>query len=171
MGSRREIDPDAGDVFEPCHYALVNCPRTEFEEKNFWVKDGHLQYGESQDQLSDFTSADYVLFSVAQSASRGDVRILPFYPLFEAAMKEASSSPETDSWERAKADLSTLYQLLILSPDLTPSHADALNDAYVSQLKLARKKVLQNATLGTQDDLSTAMKSRLRAAVEILDLD
>jgi hypothetical protein len=170
IGMRDEIDPDAGDLFEPCYWALVNLPKAQFQEECLWVKDGHLQYGESKNDLADFHRADYVLFSVVQSETRGDVRTLPFYPLFEAALREAAS-PETESWQRAKADLSALYQMLILSPDLISGHADALNDSFVSDLKRVRSKALQNATLGNEDKIAEPQRKRLQAAARILDLE
>lgn len=170
IGMRIEFDPDAGDLFEPCHWLLIDLPSSALPEDRLWVKDGRLKYGPSSSDLSDFHEADYVLFSVVQSATRGDIRTLPFYPLFETALKEASS-PEADSWQRAKAGLSALYQQLILSADLTPSHGDALNDQFVARLKLVRKHVLQNATLGGQDQLPASVSQRLSLAARLLDLE
>jgi len=170
IGMRDEIDPDAGDLFEPCYWVLLDLPREQFKEEHLWVKDGHLQYGESKENLTDFHRADYVLFSLVQSESRGDIRTLPFYPLYETALKEAAS-PETESWQRAKADLSALYQMLILSPDLISEHADALNDSFVSDLKRVRKKALENATLGIQDEASDSQRKRLQMAARILELE
>ena len=170
IGMRDEIDPDAGDLFEPCYWLLVDLPKEQFREERLWVKDGHLLYGESKENLTDFHRADYVLFSLVQSETRGDVRTLPFYPLFETALKEAAS-PETESWQRAKADLSALYQMLILSPDLISGHADALNDSFVSDLKRVRAKALQNASLGVQDEVAASLRKRLQVAARILELE
>jgi len=170
IGMRDEIDPDAGDLFGPCHWLLIDLPKSEFQEDHFWVKDGHLQYGESEQALTDFHKADYVLFSIVKSTERGDIRALPFYPLYEAALKEAASA-ETESWQRAKANLSALYQMLILSPDLTSEQADALNDSFVNKLKAARKIALQNATLGEKDIVPESLQKRLHAAAKIMDIE
>ena len=64
IGMRDEIDPDAGDLFEPCYWLLVDLPKEQFREERLWVKDGHLLYGESKENLTDFHRADYVLFSL-----------------------------------------------------------------------------------------------------------
>lgn len=169
IGMRDEIDPDAGDLFGPCHWLLIDLPKNEFREDQLWVKDGHLQYGESEEKLADFHKADYVLFSIVKSENRGDIRTLAFYPLFEAALKEAGS-PETESWQRAKANLSALYQMLIVSPDVTLEQADALNDLFVADLKRVRSKAVQNATLGEQQEVPEAVEKRLHTAAMILDL-
>jgi hypothetical protein len=169
IGMRDEIDPDAGDPFAPSHWLLLDLPKSEFREELLWVRDGHLQYGTSEENLSDFHKADYVLFSIVKSENRGDVRTLPFYSLFETALKEAASA-ETESWQRAKANLSALYQMLILSPDLTSEQADVLNDSFVNELKKARRIALQNATLGEPEDVPEDVQKRLHAAAMILDL-
>jgi hypothetical protein len=170
IGLRNEFDPQAGDLFEPSYFALIDAKAGEVAEDKLWVKDGELLYGDSANDaisFSNYREVDYVLYSVVQSDTRGDVSLLPFYPLFERIKQEATI-PENNSWKRAKADLVALYQNLVLSPDLTSPHADALNKGYINKAKKLRKIALETASLGTEESSST--ERRLMAAEQILDL-
>lgn len=170
IGMRNEFDPQTGELFEPGYFALIDVPSGKVDEKKLWVKDGELLYGDSATEARNFRSyldADYVLYSILQSDCREDLSLLPFYPLFERVKQEATI-PEDNSWKRAKADLLALYQNLVLSPDLTPSHADAINDSYIEQALKLREAAVKTANLGAAE--TSDFESRIAKSVRLLDL-
>ena len=156
IGSRFEMDPDAGDRVEQGYRALINVPESKIDMSQFWVRDNRLMYGPSLSESTLFDKAEYVLFSVVKTAKRDDTRMLPFYPLFRQII-EASARPDEESWKRAKANMVTLFQTMILSPDLTHSHAISLKDHYVSQMKNTREQALSLHSLGTSGIAREAM--------------
>lgn len=172
MGLRTEFDPQAGDLFEPSYFVLIDANSEDVRSDKLWVKDGELFIGDSATDCVRFRNhrpLDYVLYSVLQSEKRDDLSLLPFYPLYERIKQEATV-PEDNSWRRAKADMVTLYQNLVLSPDLIPAQADALNQGYINEVKHLREVALNTASLGEgEEEERTVQNDRLTASVEILD--
>lgn len=169
IGWRREFDPDAGDLLEPSYFVLIDDPSDNIGLSQLWVKEGGLFKGDSTPQ-EPFRDADYLLYSIVKSSRRGDVTSLPFYPLFERAKQEASF-PDDNSWSRAKGDMLSLYQTLILSPDLTRPHADELGSQYVADLKNVRRQAAKHASVvlpATTDDAT--IQRKLRDSVVIVGL-
>src|SRR5579863_4126463 len=110
IGHRREIDPDAGDDMTPGYFALVDMPEQELRQKyRLVVRDNRLCYGDSIAGAREFREADYVLLSISSRPNRSDVGSLPFHPLWQRVLKEASV-PKQDNWESAKANMLSLYQ-------------------------------------------------------------
>ena len=145
IGVRTEFDPDAGDPLRPSYFALIDKPESEIEPSRLWVRDNKLLYGESLAEAIPFREADYVLYSLVHTSKRTDEAILPFYPLYEQVL-QAATNPDEGSWKRAKANMLTLYQALVLSPDLTPKQADALYNHYLTKMKQMRARVVSNST-------------------------
>jgi hypothetical protein len=56
---------------------------------------------------SPFRKSSFVLYSLCVVEKRGDIEELPFYPLFQKALRSAASREE-GSWDRAKAALNTV---------------------------------------------------------------
>jgi len=162
VGWRYAIDPDAGDVLKPGYLALIDKPG--FSEDQLWVKDNQLFHGSSMAQAQPFREADFVLFSVAQTDSRGDEEQLSWYDLWQRVLSQAAIDDD-NAWKRAKADMASLYQTMVTSPDLTPAHADALVDVYLDEMKKKHAKATKIGTLAP-----SKAESKLRKAADILEL-
>ena len=63
----------------------------------------------------------------------------PDTQLYQQAKKQAAV-PTDDSWGVAKANLASVHQMMVTSPDLTSSQASALIDEYIWELKAIREK-------------------------------
>ena len=78
-------------------------------------------------------------------------------------MYETASAGDDMSWQRAKAELITLYQRLRASPDLTSTDAERLFDIYRTEL-LRRKEIIKKTMLmGT---LAEDFSARSRGSAE-----
>jgi hypothetical protein len=170
IGLRKEFDPDAGDPFLPSYFALIDMPENEISADQLWVRDNQLLQGQTAAAARPFRQADYVLYSITQTSQRNDLSRLPFYPLYERVLSDAVV-PEEAIWKRAKANMLTLYQTLVLSPDLTKTQADALNDQYVKEMKTKHDKAVDMSVLGAaKRKAPSAEETKLRTAVSILDM-
>lgn len=170
IGLRKQFGQDADDVIEPHYFALIDMPESKLNAKELWVREGQLVYGKSLEDAKPFRDADYVLYSIISTPDRSDETILPFYPLWKRIVKEATK-PDENSWGRAKGDMMSFYQNMVLSPDLTLKQADILNDKYVNEMILLHKKAVDMAVLGPGEEKEISkVDSKLRQATKILDL-
>ncbi len=169
IGLRTEFDPDAGDPLRPTFYALIHAPNVA--ANSLWVRDNKLFQGESLAAAQPYRQADYVLYSVIQSPERSDETTLPFYPIWERLLGLATQ-PDDNSWARAKADLVSLRQTMLLSPDLTPAQADSLFERYLQQVKDEHEKAKEIAELGNLRGAKrlSDQEIKLRKAADLLDL-
>ncbi|MGK7876687.1 MAG: hypothetical protein AB4426_26360 [Xenococcaceae cyanobacterium] len=174
IGIRQEFDPGAGDELKPSFFALIDKPESELDVNQLWVRDNQLVYGASLTEAKPFREAGYVLYSLLQTSERQDETTLPFYPLYEK-VKEAATIPAQDSWKRARANMFTLYQNLILSPDLTPPQARSLTNKYVTEMKELYAVAVGLGALGAEEfDIGVLDESdidaNLNRGLEILEL-
>lgn len=171
IGLRKQFGQDAGDVLESHYFALIDMPESKLNAKELWVREGQLVYGKSLEDAKPFRDADYVLYSIISTQDRSDETILPFYPLWERIVQEATM-PDENSWKRAKADMVNFYQTLVLSPDLTLKQADELNKKYVNEMKRLHENAVDMSTLGPGEEKEfSEMDYKLREATKILDLE
>jgi len=170
IGYRKEFDPDAGDLLAPSFFALVDAPEDGVDQNALWVRENKLFEGASLEASSPFRGADYVLYSIVQSAARTDERTLPFYPLVERVQQSATSTDESD-WKRAKGDMASLWQTLILSPDLTRPQARELAERYRAELEDLLGQAKEMTPLGgpTRSGPDEDVLA-LREAADIIDL-
>jgi hypothetical protein len=174
LGHRKEFEPDAGDTLAPGYFALIDVPEEQLDPGRLWVRDRQLRIGETLETSSPFREADYVLYSILQADRRGDERLLPFYSIVERMRREATSRAK-DDWELAKADMTYLWQALVLSPDLTGQQASDLRTHYVAELKdlLGKSKEMADelSTLGRGDGKEPdPTVAELRNGARILEL-
>lgn len=176
VGLRKEFDPSAGDQFKPNFFVLIDKPESEVDTSQLWVRDNQLVYGSSLSTAKPYRDADYVLYSIVQTTERQDETALPFYPLFEQ-VKEAAAKPDPESWKRAKANMLTLYQNLVLSPDLIPGQVRNLVNNYVQEMRYLHATAVGLGSLSGDDGFDigaiegdTNIESSLSKATEILDL-
>jgi hypothetical protein len=150
VGLRKEFDPDFGDRFEPGYFALVDVPEDSFDPATLWVRNGRLHVGSSLEDARPFDAADFVLYSIGQDDATSELQILPFYPLWErvlAAATHAGARTDDPNWESAKSDMRSLYQTLMLSPDLTTRQAEELTDTYIRQAQALRERSKRITTM------------------------
>lgn len=164
MGMRTEFDPDAGDDLRSTHFALINKPGVRGDQ--LYIRDNKLFADAGF--TTPYRDADYVLYSLVQTDARSDDTTLPFYELYERILTLASQGDD-NSWQRAKADLVSLRQTMILSPDLTSRQADALFDSYVKAVKDEHDRAGALGNLRSSG-VSAEDENRLRGATDLLNL-
>jgi len=81
------------------------------------VEENRLKIESDDGTERDYVDTDFVLYSMTAHETRDDVMKLPFYPLYQKAELLASEEDEA-SWTRSKSYLLSLYQEMVLSPDL-----------------------------------------------------
>jgi hypothetical protein len=169
-GIRREIDPDAGDPLRPAFFLLADVAPQQTDSARLFVRDGRLVEGDDVDRATPFRGASYVLFSITQTPTRGDVASLPFYPLWQAVEKEAAQSGD-ENWKSAKANMVSLMLSMLQSPDLTDTHADQLATEYEERMKALHARALRQATMPIGRGSEPTRLDRVRErAVSVLDL-
>jgi hypothetical protein len=143
-GHRWEYNDGISPWLEPGFFALIDTDVKNVDENKLSVRKGRLF--ETAAVPTEFRRADFLLYSLRVIESRNDVAELPFYPLFQRALQTAASTEE-GSWDRAKAALVTLYQEMLMSPDLTFGQAQQLAASFKAQLVDAHS-VAKNLVLG-----------------------
>ena len=174
VGLRTEFDPGIDESFKPSYFVIIDAPELSIDKSQLWVQDNHLLYGSNLDDAVPFREASYVLYSIGTTNSRNDEANLPFHSLYEQVLK-AATQPNEESWKRAKANMITLYQELLLSPDLIPTQAEELCDKYMAKMQNAKERVKNINRLGTdgeetQTEEISEIQAKLRDSVNILDL-
>jgi hypothetical protein len=165
-GLRREFDPDAGDVFAPGYFALVDPHDQQFRPDRLWVRDHQLLVGDSMATAAPFRDGDFILYSIAGSKTRSDDTTLPFYAQYERARQQAGHA-DANSWLRARADDAALWQSVLSSPDLTEPHAAELSRAYRAKIKRIHDDAVANGVLGPGQ--GAARMSAIRQATALLE--
>jgi hypothetical protein len=140
IGARIELDSFV-DGLSPGFGILSNDTRTPLDMLR--VSNGRLTIDGSG---KPYCGSDYVLFSVVGLNKREDENTLPFYELKRQAI-DALLSGGAGGWDRAKALLMTMYQQMVLCPDLIRAEADAIFEDVKEQLLGIRKKQADNVLL------------------------
>ncbi len=166
-GLRREFDPDAGDLFQPGFFALVDPHDAGFRPDQLWVREHQLCVGDSLASATPYRGGDFVLYSIVQSKVRTDDALLPFYSQFERA-KEAAGHADANAWLRARADDATLWQSVLASPDLTEPHAEELSKAYRAKIQKRHDDAVDGGVLGATTG-PTAQMNKIRQATALLE--
>jgi len=141
IGWRNEFDKEAGDIFRPRYFAIIDAPQQQVPPEDFSVREDRLLY-----RGKEFRDADYVLYSIAQADEREDIQMLPFEELW-SKVREDAALPTEDGWKSAKANMVALYQRMTQSPDLTDCQANALADQYVGIMKTLHDRAVRLGNL------------------------
>jgi hypothetical protein len=144
-GHRWEYNDGITPWLEPGFFALIDSDVKNVNADQLSVRKGRL-FEDVKGNPAAFRRADFLLYSLRVVETRNDVNELPFYPLFQKAL-QAAASTEAGSWDRAKATLVTLYQEMLLSPDLTFAQAQQLAADFKTQL-VAANDLAKNLVLG-----------------------
>lgn len=169
IGLRKEFDPDAGEILQPGYFALIDMDEKQLKADELWVRDRQLLYGKSLADAEPFRHADYVLYSIAQTSERSDVSILPFYSQLDRVVKEASV-PTDEGWQSATANMLSLYQTMLLSPDLIRKQACALAEKYKAEIKKIHETAVDNAKLGLRRRKRSELDKIRKQSLDILEM-
>ncbi len=169
VGFRKDFNPDAREVLEPSYFALIDMPESELNANELWISERELVYGKSLTDAKPFRNADYVLYSITQTSERSDETTLPFYPQWKRVIKEATV-PKEDNWQSAKSNMLSLYQTLMLSPDLTQKQADRLTEKYKAEMKHLHDKAVEMAELGPEEEELSEFDKIRQQSLEILNM-
>jgi len=168
MALSKEFDLTAGDDFKESYVIVINRPEQDVDLEKMWVVNNKLYVGERRDNLVPYSESDFVLLSLRRATERDDIDQLPFYPLWEQALKDATI-PEDAHWKLAKASLASLYQAMVLSPDLTETQVTSLRDRFIEVIQKRRREAIELASLGPTQNVEDTAKLR-DDGLAILDL-
>jgi hypothetical protein len=133
VGQRWEYNDGMSPWLEPGFFALIDLDTNKVDPERMSVVGGRLCDHPRGSPMSGFRDSNFLLYSLRILERRTDFKELPFYSLFQSAQKAAASTEE-GSWDRAKAALVTLYQEMLLSPDLTFAQAQELAGEFKATL-------------------------------------
>ncbi len=141
VGLRDMFGPTLNMSFQPGYFALIAAPGVAPEK--LWVRDRQLVTGPSLKDAKPFRDADFVLYSINSLPGdmRDDYDTLPFNALWERVKTDASSGKDDPNFASARQQMSTLYQSIMVSPDLTDPQRMSLADQYFTQMN----KIHENA--------------------------
>ncbi|WP_434051656.1 MAG: hypothetical protein RDA78_20540 [Roseibium sp.] len=169
LGHRMEFDPDAGDTLKPGYFVFVDMDRAELDRYELWVKDDSLMHGPSLETAQPFRDADYVLTSLTARPERSDVNMLPFAEVWDRVIKEAAI-PRVKNFKSAKANMASLYQTMLLSPDLIEDHAMNLSTGYMERMVKVHEHARAISNLDDAEAEADQMDKLRDASLKILDL-
>ena len=155
---------------QPGYFALIDMDEKELKADELWVRNRRLLYGESLADAKPFRDADYVLYSIAQTSKRGDWSTLPFYPQYNRVVEEASV-PTDENWLSAKANMLSLYQAMMLSPDLIRKQAFALTEKYKAEIKEIHETAVDMAKLGPKRRKRSELDKIRKQSLDILEME
>jgi hypothetical protein len=139
-GLRISMATSPFDPFTAGFSALLT-PPVPANTQRLFVQDRRLLVDDKGDSRIPYRDSDFVLLSVTGSETRGDENLLPFYSLKADAL-DALRDGE-GGLKRAKANLIAAYQQMRRSPDMTPSEAGVLFDAWLEEFQLEKKRLEQ----------------------------
>jgi hypothetical protein len=151
-GHRWEYNDGISPWLEPGFFALIDADVKDVDENRLGVVKGRL-CADASLPSSGFRKANFLLYSLRVVERRNDVEELPFYSLFKTALQSAATTEE-GGWDRAKAQLATLFQEMLTSPDLTFDQVCELVKSYKAQFAEVRD-VAQHLVLGAKDTPAT----------------
>ena len=144
IGFRKEFA--AGDDFKPGYFAIIQSEAVN--ERTLWVRDKELLIGDDLGSASLFTGGNFLLYSIGQETERDDFEKFSTVGDLWKQVKTEATRPKPEAWETAKVAMSTLYQAMVLSPDLTEDHANILNDDLVQRMVRMHERALGNVRHG-----------------------
>jgi hypothetical protein len=169
MGQRFTMSP-VGPGGMTTFYAALIGPGSQASPGSLSVDHGKLRSGFGS-SAQEFTSDDYVLYSLSAATRRTDETTLPFYPMFQRALKDASRAGD-DNWKSAKATFSEVWQQMVVSPDLIPEQAEELFEDWRKRLlaEKERGEKMQKMKVGEEPTPEPDTRTRTRNAASVLDL-
>jgi hypothetical protein len=165
MGQRFTMSPVGPGGFRTFYAALMG-PEAPPSD-GFSVDYGRLRTTSGSGEMP-FTAADYVLYSLSASEQRTDETMLPFYPLFLRAKRDAFQGDK--DWLAARATIAEVWQQMMLSPDLTPAHAEVMFEEWKTQLLAEKKRGENTRAMSVGRAVNQGPNARAEGVLAILDL-
>src|SRR5262249_37238183 len=159
--------------FKPGYFTLIDS--NKIAPSKLRVQDNDLYYGDSADAPKFIDTehiANYILYSIGQTTERDDIEKLSFYGQWKTALAEAHTA-NSEKWLSARANWTTLYQMMSLSPDLISPQAEVLADQCFTDMETKHNNVKKRAgVMGSAESEQKALVEAgdLRAISEHLDL-
>jgi hypothetical protein len=149
---RDSFGPNVGTALRPTYFALIDDPGVN--PATLWVRENQLVQGGSLEKAVPYRSSDFVLYSIGcpDENTRDDVEELPFNDLWKRVQQEAASPVEDPNFKSAVQLMVTLYQGIVLSPDLTEAHADGLADQYNTRMRKIHDDAKKFGHLAAQEE-------------------
>ena len=166
MGQRFTMSPVGPGGIKTFYAALIGTD-AQASPDSLSVDFGKLRSGTGQ-TASEFTTDDYVLYSLSASTRRTDESTLRFYPLLQRATQDAFRGGD-DNWKTAKATFSEAWQQMSISPDLIPEQAEELFEDWKKKLLAEKARGEETRMLSVGDEEKSAEAQNKRAA-SVLDL-
>jgi hypothetical protein len=139
---------DSLDGFGPGWYVL--CQSGSLPSGQLWVRENRLCTGPDEQHLAPADAADFVLFSLGQTSSwDGADGRAEFQRTWRTVMNYANK-PGLDTWEVAKAMMTSLADAVYASPDLIQSQADSMVAHYTDLMVQLHRRALDRVPLGPQ---------------------
>ena len=156
-GLRDSYGPNLNTAFRPTYFAQIDSANVD--PATLWVRGKQLMQGKSLDASKPYRAGDFVLYSIIgpQDNARDDLETLPFNELWVKVKKGAASPIDKPNYEATKRDMSTLYEMIVASPDLTEDHGYAIADEYAGRMKTIHEKAVK---LGAMDGDKTSAQER-----------
>jgi len=166
IGLRIQMDQDADDL-RSGYFVLINSPEGSIDENKLWVKNNQLLFGDTLTAAKPFRDADYTLYSILHDEDRSDLTALPFHQLWQHVKKEAAV-PGEEAEKSALANMVSLNQSILTSPDITEKHALELIAKYQNDLELIRKVTSGQVKRSEKDSTETKMDKVRSMSLKVL---
>jgi len=168
IGLRQPFNPNAGIPFVTSFFALID--ESDVDPQMVWVIGNQLKYGKNKEEAIPYRKSDFVLYSVVKPLNnmRDDLDTLPFAPLWDQVLSEAAKRTK-EAYESAKVNLSSLYQVISLSPDLTAPQRIILKKSYQEQMILEYKGGVGRAPRSAETESDEFAEARAES-LAILEL-
>jgi hypothetical protein len=167
MGQRFTMSPVGPGGMKTFYAALIGSG-SQVTPDSLSVDYGKLRSGVGQN-TSEFTTDDYVLYSLSAPSRRTDESTLPFYPLFQRAKQDAFRGGDVN-WKSAKATFSEVWQQMSVSPDLIPEQAEELFEDWRKTLLAEKQRGEKIRVLSVGEKSAPDADPRTQKAVSVLDM-
>ncbi len=152
---------DSLDGFGPGWYVL--CQAGSLPADELWVRENRLCVGPDEQHLAPAEAADFVLFSLGQTSNWDNATgQAEFQRLWRVVMNYANK-PSPDSWDVAKAMMTSLADAVYASPDLIYDQADGMVAHYTDLMVALHRRALDRVVLGPEPAETDPVLARLAA--------
>jgi hypothetical protein len=167
VGLRDMFGPRLDMPFRPGYFALIAAP--DVAPETLWVRDRQLVAGPNLQDAKPYRGADFVLYSINSIPGdmRDDYDTLPFNTLWERVKADASSAREVPDFASARQQMGTLYQAIMLSPDLTDRQKPQLAEDYNRQMKELHQRAMELGLQAGASEQETDIDAIRTRALEI----
>lgn len=128
-GDRDVFQDHGARRFGEGYWAYVNCDESSLRPEQLWVDTDGLKQGSARNALDPLRDKDFCLVQIQHLAKRNDYTNLPFHTIWREAEDRINRG---DTGEGHALFLSCCREVSS-SPDLTPTHAELLIEAYMAE--------------------------------------